>query len=274
MLELADRAGDAGVAALLVACDGDWRAQLDRVLFARRDGGDPRAREQLIERFLPLASSLARRYASCSEPLEDLIQVASLGLVKAIDRYDPARGAAFSSFAVPTIVGELKRHFRDHTWTVRPPRELQELTLRVDQAATALSATLDRAPTVPELASAIDVSDQDVLEALHARHARDALSLDAPAHADDERAALQDVLGTSDHGYERVEDRALLDRLLRAVPARSREVLRLRFEQDLTQAQIGALLGVSQMHISRIIHHAIEQLRHIAHQHQRLADAR
>jgi RNA polymerase sigma-B factor len=241
---------------------------------ARREAGDPRAREELIERFLPLAYSLARRYEHCSEPLEDLLQVASLALVKAIDRYDPARGVAFSSYAVPTIAGELKRHVRDHTWAVRPPRELQELTLRVDQAAAGLSTSRYRAPTVSELAAAVNASDEDVLGALQARGSRDGLSLQARGSADHEQTALQDTLGVSDDGYVRAEARAVVDGLLRGVPARSREVLRLRFEQDLTQAQIGALFGVSQMQISRIIRDAIAQLRHIAEQQQRIIEER
>jgi RNA polymerase sigma-B factor len=252
----------------------DSRARVDRRLFARRDAGDPRARTELIERFLPLARALARRYERAGEPLEDLVQVASLGLVKAIDGYDGARGVAFSSYAVPTIVGELKRYFRDRTWTVRPPRDLQELTLRVDRTAESLSAYLDRAPTVAELAVAVDATDEDVLEALQARDAYRGLSLQAPAGGQDTQTALQDTLGANDDGYAQAETRILLDGLLAALPARSREVLRLRFEHDLTQAEIGALLGVSQMQISRIIRQAIEQVRHVAELHERMADHR
>jgi RNA polymerase sigma-B factor len=252
----------------------DSRARIDRRLFARRDAGDPRARSELIERFLPLARALARRYERAGEPLEDLVQVASLGLVKAIDGYDGARGVAFSSYAVPTIVGELKRYFRDRTWTVRPPRDLQERTLRVDRAAENLSAQLDRAPTVAELAVAVDATDEDVLEALQARDAYRGLSLQAPAGGQDTQTVLQDTLGASDDGYAQAETRILLDGLLAALPARSREVLRLRFEHDLTQAEIGALLGVSQMQISRIIRQAIEQVRHVAELHERMAEDR
>jgi RNA polymerase sigma-B factor len=249
----------------------DSRARVDRMLFARRDAGDPRARTELIERFLPLARSLARRYERSGEPLEDLVQVASLGLVKAIDGYDGERGVAFSSYAVPTIVGELKRYFRDRTWTVRPPRDLQELTLRVDRAAENLSAKLDRAPTVAELAAAIGATDEEVLEALQARGAHRGLSLQAPAGGHESNMVLQDMLGASDDGFAQAETRILLDGLLAALPGRSREVLRLRFEQDLTQAEIGALLGVSQMQISRIIRQAIEQVRHVAEFQERMA---
>jgi RNA polymerase sigma-B factor len=252
----------------------DSRTRTDSRLFARRDAGDPRARTELIERFLPLARSLARRYERAGEPLEDLVQVASLGLVKAIDGYDGARGVAFSSYAVPTIVGELKRYFRDRTWAVRPPRDLQELTLRVDRAAEDLSAHLDRAPTVAQLAAATGATDEDVLEALQARTAYRGLSLQAPAGGQETPTALQDTLGVSDDGYARAETRMLLDGLLAGLPARSREVLRLRFEQDLTQAEIGALIGVSQMQVSRIIRHAVDQVRRVAELHERMAEDR
>jgi RNA polymerase sigma-B factor len=259
--ELIDRPAGAGVAAGL---EDDARSRMDRTLFARHDAGDPRAREQLIRRFLPLARSLARRYDHSGEPLEDLVQVASLALVKAVDRYEPARGCAFSSFAVPTIVGELKRHFRDRGWAVRPPRDLQELTLRVDHAAERLTRELDRTPTVSELAAAIGSADELVLEALQARGGRSAVSLHAPAYGQDEQSALQDMLGSSDDGYARAEARVLLDGLLAGVSPRAREVLRLRFEQDLSQAEIGALVGVSQMQISRIIRQALQCLREAA----------
>jgi RNA polymerase sigma-B factor len=249
-------------------------ARMDRRLFARRAAGDPRAREELIERFLPLARSLARRYERRGEPLEDLVQVASLALVKAIDGYDGARGVAFSSYAVPTIVGELKRYFRDRTWTVRPPRDLQELTLRVDRVAEDLVARLDRTPTVAELAAAVDATDEDVLEALRARGAYRGLSLQAPSGAQDTQTVLQDTLGRSDDGYAQAEARVLLDGLLAVLPERSREVLRLRFEQDLTQAEIGARVGVSQMQISRIIRGAIDQIRTVAeHAHPQAREA-
>ncbi len=244
------------------------------MLFARRDKGDRHARDELIERFLPLARSVARRYERPGEPLDDLVQVASLALVKAVDRFDPDRGYAFTSFAVPTIVGELKRYFRDRTWTVRPPRELQELTLRVDAAAARLSQQLDRPPTISELATATGASDEHVLEAMQARCGRSGLSLQAPTGGQDDQHALQDTLGGSEDGYEHAENRAVLDGLLAFIAPRDREVVRLRFEQDLTQAEIGALLGLSQMQVSRIVRHAIDQLRHIADQQERIAEAR
>jgi RNA polymerase sigma-B factor len=274
MSELISRPSNASVAPLLAGRVDGPRERVDRMLFARRDAGDPRARDELVERFLPLARSLARRFDQCGEPLEDLVQVASLALVKAVDRYDAARGCAFSSFAVPTIVGELKRHLRDRGWAVRPPRDLQELALRVDHAAERLSKELDRAPTVNELAVAVDRTDEQVLEALQARCGRSAVSLQAPARGEEDQPTLQDKLGVSDDGYERAEVSVLLDGLLACVSPRAREILRLRFEQDLTQAEIGAVVGVSQMQISRILRQAIEQLRHIADQHALMLDER
>jgi RNA polymerase sigma-B factor len=274
MLELMDRPSDVRVAPIPADRVEDSRTRIDRMLFARRDAGDPRARDELVERFLPLARAVARRYDQSGEPLEDLFQVASLALVKAVDRYDASRGCAFSSFAVPTIVGELKRHFRDRGWVVRPPRDVQELTLRVDRAVEHLTKELERAPTVAELAAAIDSTDEGVLEALQARSGRSALSLHVPAYGEDGQSALQDTLGASDDGYARAEDRVLLGGLLAGVSPRAREVLRLRFEEDLNQAEIGARLGVSQMQISRILRQAIEQLCHIAAQHQRMLDER
>jgi RNA polymerase sigma-B factor len=241
---------------------------------ARRAADDPRAREALIERFLPLARSIARRYENSGEPLEDLVQVASLALVKAVDRFDPSRGHAFSSFAVPTIAGELKRHFRDRTWTVRPPRDLQELTIKVERVSTELWQRNDRSPTVAELASELELDEEQILEALHARTARGRLSLDAPTGGDDERPSLGEALGSVDEGYDQAETRALLDRLLATVSERDREVIRLRFEHDLTQAEIGELLGVSQMQVSRIVRQTLTRLRYVADQQQRIIDQR
>ncbi len=197
------------------------------------------------------------------------MQVASFALVKAIDRYDPAKGNAFSSYAVPTIVGELKRHFRDRGWAVRPPRGLRELTLRVERAATELTTQLDRAPTVRELAAATESTDEEVLDALQARSGRDTLSLQAPQGGDDEQSELQDILGTPDSGYAKAETRVLLTELMIGLPKRTREILRLRFEEDLTQREIGDLFGVSQMQISRVIRQAISRLRQVADQHER-----
>ena len=256
--------------------DGDTDVSLSEIAGARRaredlrlfrawvDRGDRRARAQLIERFLPLARSLARRYERGSEPLEDLVQVASVALVKAIDRYDPARGYAFSSFAVPTIAGELKRHFRDQTWMVRPPRGIQEVTLRVEGALTRLTQQLDRSPTTSELAEAVGVGDEAILEAMQARSARGALSLHAPQGDAGDGMSLQDTLGAEDPDIERAETRAELDRLMADVAPRAREMLRMRFEEDMTQAEIGAAIGISQMQVSRILRQTIATLRDVA----------
>ena len=239
----------------------DARRLEDRRLFALRDGGDGAARDALIERFLPLARAMARRYVHSSEPTEDLVQIASLALVKAVDRFDASKGTAFSTFAVPTIHGELKRHLRDRSWMVRPPRALQELTLRVDRAVTQLSAELDRAPTVGELASELQSDEEQILEALQARGGRSAVSLQAFRGTDDDQQTLQDTLGCCDDGFERAESRVLLEDLSASLSPRTREVLRLRFEEDLTQAQIGDVVGVSQMQVSRIIHRALARMR-------------
>ena len=240
------------------------RMHAERELFARRDTGDTHARDELVERFLPLARSLARRYERSGEPMEDLVQVASLALVKAIARFDPVQGTAFTSFAVPTIVGELKRHFRDRGWSVRPPRPVQELSLRVARATGELTQDLDRSPTVGELAVALESDEEQILEALQALRGRDAVSLQAPAGDDAGPLEVQDTLGSLDDQFAHAESRVLIDSLGAGLHPRSREVLRLRFEQDLTQREIGERLGVSQMHVSRLIREALTHMRDAA----------
>ena len=238
------------------------RAAEDRRLLQRYHRmGDTSAREEVVQRFLPLARQLARRYAGAGEPLDDLIQVASLGLLKAVDRFDPSREVAFSSFAVPTILGELKRHFRDRAWSVRVPRDLQELALRLDGAQEAASRELGRAPTPAELGERLGVSEEEILEAREAGHAYRAVSLDRPRTDDDEGGpAVADAMGGEDPAFSRAEDAATVHRLLRTLTPREREVLRLRFEEDLTQQEIGDRIGVSQMHVSRLIRQAIARL--------------
>jgi len=242
------------------------RAQEDRALFQRYlDHRDPLEREALVARFLPLARQLARRYQRPDEPFEDLMQVASLGLVKAIDRFDLNREVAFSSYAVPTILGEIKRYFRDRTWSVRVPRDLQELALRVDQAVGRLSVDLHRQPSVTEIAHTIEASEEDVLEALEASGAYRAASLETPRGSEDDSGeTLGDTLGRDESGFALAEHRATLDQLMRSVTPREREVLRLRFEEDLTQAEIGERIGVSQMQVSRIIRQSLARLRTVA----------
>ena len=262
---------DAAAAAQLADSTHERRARHDERLFkAWLHSGDRQARAALIERFLPLARSLARRYHRSGEPLDDLIQVASVALVKAIDRYDLARGCAFSSFAVPTITGELKRHFRDHSWTVRPPRDVQELTLRVETALIRLTQQLDRSPTTTELATAAGLDEEQTLEALQARCGRTGLSLQAPQGDPGDATTLEDTLGAEDPDIARAETRAELNGLLKTITPRAREMLRLRFEEDMTQAEIGAVFGVSQMQVSRILRQTITYLRHVADQSEAL----
>jgi RNA polymerase sigma-B factor len=236
----------------------------EHALFARlRADGDPRAREALVQRYMPLARSLAMRYVRSAEPLDDLMQVASLGLVKAVDRFDDEREIAFSSYAVPTILGEIKRHFRDRTWAVRVPRGLQEMSAKVDRAVSEL-AEAGRQASVQQIAARLDVEEEDVLEALQAANAYRAISFETPrggASTDDDVGTLADAVGVDEDGFERAEERATLETLMTTISEREREALRLRFEEDMTQAEIGALIGVSQMQVSRIIRQAIARLR-------------
>jgi RNA polymerase sigma-B factor len=236
----------------------------EQALFARlRATRDPRAREALVERYMPLVRSMAMRYVRSAEPLDDLMQVASLGLVKAVDRFDNERDIAFSSYAVPTILGEIKRHFRDRTWSVRVPRGLQEMSAKVDRAVAAL-AEAGRQPSVQEIALHLEVDEEEVLEALQAGNAYRALSFETPrggATADDDVGTLADAVGTVEDGFDRAEDRATLETLMETISEREREALRLRFDEDMTQAEIGAIIGVSQMQVSRIIRQALTRLR-------------
>jgi len=246
------------------AASGPERTREDRELFLRHQrDGDPLAREQLVERFMPLARQLARRYQRADEPLEDLVQVAALGLIKAIDRFSPDREVAFSSYAVPTILGELKRHFRDRTWAVRVPRDLQELALKVDKAVADLSRESHKSPSVIQISERVGASEEQVLEALEASGAYRATSFDAPRPGGDEDAgdSLGDAVGHFDLGFGLAEDRATLDRLMQSIGPREREVLRLRFVEDMTQAEIGDRIGVSQMQISRLIRQSLARLR-------------
>jgi RNA polymerase sigma-B factor len=242
-------------------CDAA-RLRADRTLLERYlERRDPADREMLVERFLPLARALARRYQRAGEPFDDLFQVACLGLVKAIDRFDLSRDVAFSSYAVPTMVGELNRHLRDRTWSVRVPRGLQELALRVDNHVVELSSALQRQPTVAEIAHAAAATEKQVLEALQAYGAYRATSLQTPPGTEDGAGdTLGDTVASTEQGFRLVEDRATLAQLLRTVTPREREVLRLRFEENLTQQEIGQRIGVSQMQTSRIIRHAIARL--------------
>ena len=241
---------------------GPKRNDEERRLFrAYLEGGDLGARERLVERFLPLARQLARRYGSAGEPIDDLIQVASLGLVKAIDRYELDRGTAFSSFAVPTILGEIKRHFRDTGWTVRVPRAIQERRMKVNRAIPVLTGKLGRSPTTAEIAEHIAASSEEVLEAMEAAVAYEPVSLDTSPGTGEEDETWAQSVGSEDPGYELVEHSATLAPAMRQLPERERMILQMRFVQDMTQSQIAERIGISQMHVSRLIRKALEVVR-------------
>ena len=243
------------------------RAQRDRALFERyRDPRDRVDRDVVVERFLPLARSIAARYQRPAEPFDDIFQVACFGLVKAVDRFDAGRGIAFSSYAVPTIHGEIKRHFRDRTWAIRVPRDLQDLSLRVDRVIGELTRDLGHQASVEDVAEAIGVEPEDVLEAMHASSAYRATSLEMRRGDGDDAAGatLGDTLGCTDDGFHRAEQRALLSELMQSLTLRERNVIRLRFDHDLTQAEIGRHIGISQMQVSRILRRSIARLRTIA----------
>jgi RNA polymerase sigma-B factor len=219
----------------------------------------PAVREELIRRLMPLARSLAMRYRRQTESLDDLVQVAGLGLVKAVDGFDPGRGRPFTAYAVPTILGELRRHFRDHVWNVRLPRGLQERTMKVDAATAALTDDLGRFPTPTELAAHLDLSVEEILEALEADHARRTLSLDAPRRSDEEDAApAVETIESTEAGYDRIE--ADLAASSAELDEREWAILRMRFVDDLTQREIAAEFDVSQMQISRISRRALWKL--------------
>jgi RNA polymerase sigma-B factor len=249
---------------------GKPRGQASRadtaLLFQRwQQDRDPRAREELAARFLPLARKLARRYSGAREPFDDLLQVASLGLVKAIDRYDAERGTAFSSFAVPTILGELKRYFRDLGWAVHVPRGAQELAVKVEEVNHRLTARGGRAPSVQALAQYMELPVEDVLDALETARAHHAASLDAPHDdGDGEGGSLVETFGRIDQRLTTADDRLTVSAAARRLSDREREVLSLRFVDDLTQSEIAARVGVSQMQVSRILRRSIARIREFA----------
>ena len=243
-------------------CDRAEAQETERQLLIRyHREGDLAAREELAERFLPLARDLALRYTYTDEPFDDLLQVASLGLVKAIDRFDPERGTKFTSYAAPTILGELKRHFRDKGWALHVPRDLQERTLAVSHATERLSKHLGRSPKVREVAAELACSVEAVLEAQEAAASYEAASLDAPTSREDgEAASLVDLMGDEDTSYELVERRDAIASTWKALPEVERQVLELRFMHDLTQREIGERIGYSQMHVSRLLRRALDRL--------------
>jgi RNA polymerase sigma-B factor len=218
-------------------------------------------RDQLVEMHLPLVEYLARRFRNRGEPLDDLVQVATIGLIKSIDRFDLDRGVEFSTYATPTIVGEIKRHFRDKGWAIRVPRRLQEMKLSLTKATAELSQRNGRAPTVAELATHLELTEDDVLEGLESANAYAAVSLDAPDIADDDSTAVSDSLGAVDDALEGVVYRESLKPLLERLPPREKNILMLRFFGNMTQSQIAADLGISQMHVSRLLARTLAQLR-------------
>lgn len=233
-----------------------------RLLIRYHRHGDGRAREELVARFMPLARQLARRYERGPESLDDLVQLASVGLVKAIDRFDVERGTAFSSYAVPYMVGELKRYFRDFGWAVHVPRGVQERTLDVQATVTRVSNELGRSPSAAEIAAELDLAEEEVLEALEAALAYDSLSLDAarPGGEDPDDWRCGDSIGEEDGRFELVDLRATIAPALRGLPERDRRILRMRFVEGMTQSQIGAKVGVSHMHVSRLIRRSLARL--------------
>jgi RNA polymerase sigma-B factor len=239
------------------------RNELRRKLEQYAETGDKALRDQIVGSQVGLAEYLARRFKNRGEPIEDLIQVALLGLLKAVERFDPSRGLEFSTFATPTIVGELKRHFRDKGWAVRVPRRVQELHLRMGTVVNNLSQELGRSPTIPEIAQRAEVSVDEVLEAMEAGRAYRFSSIDAPAGDDEDRAqnpaAAQ--LGEDDTGIEEVEQRMLLSPLIASLPKREQMIVHLRFFRGMTQSEIAARLGISQMHVSRLLARSLAQLR-------------
>ncbi|MBS1677142.1 MAG: SigB/SigF/SigG family RNA polymerase sigma factor [Actinobacteria bacterium] len=226
-----------------------------------RDQGDTAAREELVRRYLPFAKNLALRYRGASESFDDLLQVANLGLVNAVDRFDPARGTPFAAFASPTILGELKRHFRDRVWTVRVPRGLHDRMAEVEKATAELTVELQRSPSVNEIATKLEISPADVLEVLEANHNRRPLSLDRPVGGEEDESPASEWVGGEDEGYELIDDKLALEGVLPQLDDRERLILRLRFVEDMTQSQIAEQIGHSQMHVSRILRRTLERIR-------------
>jgi RNA polymerase sigma-B factor len=262
------------IEAIVVAPPQDERSRqraADRLrakaLFAQLRDADPDApqtreiRDELVEMHIPLVEYLARRFRNRGEPYDDLVQVATIGLIKSVDRFDSERGVEFSTYATPTIVGEIKRHFRDKGWTIRVPRRLQELKLALTKATAELAQRNSRAPTVAELAKHLEMTEEEILEGLESANAYSAVSLDAPEGGDSDAPSVADSLGMTDDALEGVEYRESLKPLLEQLPPREKRILMLRFFGNQTQSQIAAELGISQMHVSRLLARTLAQLR-------------
>ena len=240
---------------------GEQGREEDRELLRRyHEGGDTGAREELIQRHLPLVRSLARRYAGRGESLEDIEQVGAIGLIKAIDRFELSRDVSLATYATPNVVGEIKRHFRDKGWAVRVPRALQELNAAMSGAIERLTIKHSRSPSIAEIADELETTPEEVLEALEVGSAYSTVSLSAGPSGEDELDPLE-TIGTEDEGFERSETRAALAPALERLPAREREILRMRFEEGLPQTQIAQRVGLSQMHVSRLIRKSLAAMR-------------
>ena len=242
-----------------------------RLFSELRRTGSPQAREALVRRYLPLARHTARRFQRASDSLEDLTQVASYALLKAIDGFDPSRGLAFSSYAIPTITGELKRHARDTSWGMRVPRGLQERVLDVERTITDLTPRLRRSPTPAEIAGEMGVETEQVIEAIEAGSSYTLESLNASLSVDAEAGTRMDMIGAEDPHYDLVDDTHALGPLLRDLPARERTILALRFGEELPQSEIARRLGISQMHVSRLLRRTLDQLHEQAEAEQLIA---
>jgi RNA polymerase sigma-B factor len=224
--------------------------------------GDPSARDRIVERYMPLVRSVASRYGGRGEPLEDLVQVGAIGLVLAIERFDLERGTQFTTYAVPTIVGEIQRHFRDRAWAVHVPRRMKELSLRLTRTVETSTADLGRSPTISELAEMLGIEEDEVVEALETYHAYSTRSLSQPLGAGgSDEETMEDVLGETERGYEEVEHGVLVEAGLGALDARERAIVELRFFEGLTQSEIAARIGISQMHVSRLLRRALVTMR-------------
>ncbi|HEY1359681.1 MAG TPA: SigB/SigF/SigG family RNA polymerase sigma factor [Thermoleophilaceae bacterium] len=240
---------------------GDRGREQDRELLRRyHEGGDTGAREALIERHLPLVRSLARRYAGRGESLEDIEQVGAIGLIKAIDRFELEREVSLATYATPNVVGEIKRHFRDKGWAIRVPRALQELNASMSGAIERLTVKLSRSPSIAEIAGELETTPEQVLEALEVGSAYSTVSLSGGPSGEEELDPLE-TIGEEDEGFARSEDRAALAPALMRLPPREREILRMRFEEGLPQTQIAQRVGLSQMHVSRLIRKSLAEMR-------------
>jgi RNA polymerase sigma-B factor len=236
------------------------RRERRRLLHAYKQDGDLAARDRLIADLMPLVRSLALRYTGRGESLEDLVQVGSIGLINAVDRFDPERGVELTTYAVPTILGEIQRHFRDKAWAVHVPRSVKELRVRLARVLDTLSAELGRSPTIEELAKAAGAEEEQVIEALESDQAYTARSLSAPVD-DESGGSLLELVGEPEGGYAQVEEGALVQAGLEALDPRERRIVELRFFQGLTQSQIAAEIGISQMHVSRLLRSALQTMR-------------